>query len=225
MLNFLSMKINAFRSSTDLDNAPFQSWADRGLATASGVGPKSSKICAGLAIPTLSIIGYGEGYYAVGLASRVPHTRVHAFDLDARAVELTRRLAELNGVVSCVIVSRGCSRDQLKTVSVDSRILVLSDCEDDEYQLIDPAWLPVAGSIDLFVECHDSAAHLAMAEELQRRFATTYEGEIIESRPRDSSDYPLLVGWSSGEIEMALSESRPLRGMKWLSLRQKIDKK
>jgi SAM-dependent methyltransferase len=164
-------------------------------------------------------IGCGEGYYAVGLALRLAHPRVLAFDLDTSALDLTCRLATLNGVGPRVIVAEGCSRHQLRNLKLGARVLILADCEGAEFELIHPAWLPDTAAIDLLVECHDSTACPRMLEELQRRFAATHDATIIHSRSRDPSQYSILDGWSSGEIEMALSESRP-PGMRWLSLRQ-----
>lgn len=43
-------------------------------------------------------IGCGSGCVAVGIAARDPRVRVHAFDSSARAVEATRRAAELNAL-------------------------------------------------------------------------------------------------------------------------------
>jgi 16S rRNA (guanine1207-N2)-methyltransferase len=45
-------------------------------------------------------IGCGSGCVAVGIASRDPSVRVHAFDSSARAVDCTRRASEFNGLAN-----------------------------------------------------------------------------------------------------------------------------
>ena len=165
-------------------------------------------------------IGCGEGYYAVGLATRIPGCRVHAFDLDPVALMATRNLARLNAVSDRIDITEGCARDQLRHLSVGPRVFILSDCEGAELELIDTECLPNAPLIDILIECHDSPPDTKIADEIRRRFSPTHESRLITSRARQSERYPRLRGWSSGELEMALSESRPA-GMSWLILRQR----
>ena len=49
-------------------------------------------------------IGCAEGYYAVGLALRMPGTRIFAFDINEKAQAACRNLATLNGVSDRVTV-------------------------------------------------------------------------------------------------------------------------
>ncbi len=46
---------------------------------------------------TVIDVGCAEGYYAVGLALRLPRARVYAFDINARARELCAKLADCEG--------------------------------------------------------------------------------------------------------------------------------
>lgn len=48
-------------------------------------------------------IGCGSGCVAIGLAARHPTVRVHAIDSSARAVECTRRGAEINGLANVTV--------------------------------------------------------------------------------------------------------------------------
>lgn len=54
-------------------------------------------------------VGSAEGYYAVGLASRIPNVRVVAFDLDPMARKQTARLASLVGVSDRVKIHGNCT--------------------------------------------------------------------------------------------------------------------
>lgn len=50
-------------------------------------------------------IGCAEGYYAVGLAWRLPKAEVGAYNSDSRAREFCARLARLNGVEARVRIT------------------------------------------------------------------------------------------------------------------------
>lgn len=165
-------------------------------------------------------IGCGEGYYAVGLALGLVGAHVHAFDIDPAAVRATLDLARLNGVAARVSATEGCSPSQLASLNVGSRLLMVSDCEGAEFDLIDPKCLPRAASIDLLIECHECGPDTSISDELRQRFKDSHEAKILTGRERDPSQYPRLAEFSGGELELALSESRPPE-MHWLSLVQR----
>ncbi len=85
-------------------------------------------------------IGAAEGYYAVGLARRLPRCRIVAFDIDPIARKMCRRLAKLNGVRDRVEVRGECDTTYLWTLPPHS--FVLSDCEGAEKTLLDPDRAP-----------------------------------------------------------------------------------
>ena len=165
-------------------------------------------------------IGCGEGYYAIGLARGIAGTHVHAFDVDPAALSATRSLATLNGVSERVTVTEGCSALQLRQLKTGPRLLVVSDCEGAELDLLHPRQLPDSASIDLLIECHECRQDTSISDELRRRFEDSHQAQVVTSRKRDPLQYPQLVDWTSGEREMALSESRPPE-MRWLSLTQR----
>ena len=53
---------------------------------------------------TVINVGCAEGYYAVGMAKRMPRTEVHAFDLDVSGQSKCAELAEKNSVQDRVVV-------------------------------------------------------------------------------------------------------------------------
>ncbi len=114
-------------------------------------------------------VGCAEGYYAVGLARRMPAARVHAFDLDARAREACAGLAAREGVADRVSVG-GEFRSADFAACAGQRVLLLSDIEGAEKDLLDPAAAPALRGIDLIVECHDGAAKVLMD-----RFAPSHD--------------------------------------------------
>ena len=64
-------------------------------------------------VDTIVDVGCAEGYYAVGLPYSMPTVQVYAFDADPRSQELTKWLAELNGVADRVEIGGICGQDQL----------------------------------------------------------------------------------------------------------------
>jgi len=55
-------------------------------------------------------IGCAEGYYAVGLARRLPTAQVFAFDTDEKAQSICRLAAQLNGVENQLVIEGECTQ-------------------------------------------------------------------------------------------------------------------
>src|SRR5438477_7503575 len=58
-------------------------------------------------------IGCAEGYYAVGLARRIPTAKVYAYDIQESAQRRCQEMARANGVDQRVITGSGCSSETL----------------------------------------------------------------------------------------------------------------
>ena len=66
-------------------------------------------------------VGCAEGYYAVGLAMRMPSARVYAYDTNAEAIRLCRQLAQANNVENRVITGAFCDRETLRSIPFTGR--------------------------------------------------------------------------------------------------------
>ena len=55
-------------------------------------------------------IGCAEGYYAVGLALRLPDTPVFAFDINSTNSASCIEMARMNGVAVCTVIRTVCTR-------------------------------------------------------------------------------------------------------------------
>jgi hypothetical protein len=82
-------------------------------------------------------VGCAEGYYAIGLASRMPGTEVFAFDIDPIARQQTARLASIVGVADRVNIRGKCTAASLEELIGDNTLLAI-DIEGFEVQLLDP---------------------------------------------------------------------------------------
>jgi hypothetical protein len=105
---------------------------------------------------TVIDIGAAEGYYAIGLARRLPSARVIAFEAQTQHHALLLNLARRNGVHDRVTLRGLCGPDDLAAcLTPRSRTLILSDCEGAERELLNPDQTTALANADLLVEEHD----------------------------------------------------------------------
>lgn len=125
-------------------------------------------------------IGCGEGYYAIGLARRLPSAQVFAHDTDPQAQALCRQLAEANGVAERVAVGGLFRGEDFSRFDAMDTLLVM-DIEGGEMELLDPAAHPALHGMTVLVECHDGIRPGASAE-IMRRFSGTHRVKRIGHR-------------------------------------------
>jgi len=125
-------------------------------------------------------IGCSVGYYAVGLARRMPHTMIEAFDIDPNARRKCTELAKINGVSDRINVSGKFSGDDFAKYT-EGRTLVLMDIEGAETQLLDPVRYPALQKMDVVVELHD-ILNPVISKEVSTRFIPTHHVEIIKNQ-------------------------------------------
>jgi hypothetical protein len=166
-------------------------------------------------IDTVVNIGCAEGYYAVGLALRLPEATVHAFDLDESAQAICRLAAAENGVADRLRVEGGCTPAILQALLArGGRPLVLCDCEGAETELLDPGAVPALGAADLVVECHDFLDR-GITRTLIDRLSPTHRLALVTEGARDPNASPFLRGLGSLDRWLAVCEYRP-ETMHWL---------
>ena len=117
-------------------------------------------------------IGCAEGYYAVGLARRMPQSRILARDESATAQALCRQLAEINGVADRVAVGGRMTHADF-AMCTSQTTLILCDIEGAEAELLDPAAAPGLLSADILVEAHD-LLRPGLADLITSRFAASH---------------------------------------------------
>ena len=168
-------------------------------------------------------IGAADGYYAIGLARRMPNTVIDAYEALHEHHSLLRLAAKKNGVSERVRV-RGLCTIPLLSNSLkegDAKRLVLADIEGAEVQLLDPEKVRSLFRTDILVETHD-VIEPGCSDCLLRRFADSHEIIRIRSRPRTLNDFPpaLTPRWAKGMTSLlveAMNERR--RGeQEWLFL-------
>jgi hypothetical protein len=122
--------------------------------------------------PTVMDVGCAEGYYAVGLALRMPQTRVLARDLSGDARERCARMAAANGVTDRVEIGGEVTAKDFDLCG-QARTLVLCDIEGAEDALIDPATAPGLCHADILIEVHEGFRP-GLLGRIAERFRTTH---------------------------------------------------
>ena len=161
-------------------------------------------------------VGCAEGYYAVGLARRLPAATVFAFDSDPYAQHLCRRLAARNDVQDRVRVEGICTSARLGQV-VQGRTLLVADCEGCELELLRPDLVPGLAIADMVVELHDFVDP-SISDAILSRFSASHVATVIDSTERDPAAYEALRALAGEDRAEAVAEHRPCT-MQWAVLR------
>jgi hypothetical protein len=103
---------------------------------------------------TVLNIGCAEGYYAVGMARRMPNTRVLAHDLNPKAQEICTALAVKNKVADRVSIG-GLFTPADFAAYAGQDVLLMCDIEGAERELLDPESAPALKGMDIIVESHE----------------------------------------------------------------------
>jgi SAM-dependent methyltransferase len=151
-------------------------------------------------------VGCAEGYYAIGLARRLPSAQVFAFDIDARARQLCADMGRINGVADRLQVGEFCDIPRLSALPLAGALL-MCDCEGYEIELLQPELAPVLRRCDVLVELHDGRDP-RITPTLCRRFAPTHEIQLIRSASRDPGAYPAVRFLRSADRRLAVCEFR-----------------
>lgn len=132
-------------------------------------------------------VGCAEGYYAVGLARRLPKTRILARDASEKAKALCTALAALNGVADRVEIG-GLVTHADFDIALRIDTVVICDIEGAEVELLDPVAAPGLTQARILVECHDCISP-GISATLTTRFAASHHVQRID-RALDASALP-----------------------------------
>lgn len=161
-------------------------------------------------------VGCAEGYYAVGLARKMPKVQVYAHDINPSARERCAELARKNGVENRVHVG-GEFRPQDFQAFADRRTLVFVDAEGAELDVLQPQASPALARMSVIVETHDHIRRGALAT-LAERFSPTHEITEVRQHGRGSPLPDWLTRLSHLDQLLAVWEWRS-RPTPWLVMR------
>lgn len=142
--------------------------------------------------PQVMDIGCAEGYYAVGLARRMPGSVIHARDRNAKARALCAEMARANGVADRLRIGAGVTPADFALCAA-APTFILCDIEGAEDALLDPVAAPDLALADILVEVHEGMVPGLLAR-LTDRFQPTHRVTRI-----DRALLPdLLPAWAGG---------------------------
>ncbi len=160
--------------------------------------------------PSLIIdVGCAEGYYAVGLATRLPNATIWARDTSQTAQERCAELSEINGVAGRVKVGGLLTHADFDICRAQHTV-VICDIEGAEAELMDPEKAKGLRRADILIEVHESDPKSSLLDKLETRFAETHHAERV-FRHTDSASLPdWMQGLSDMDRLLALWEWRSL---------------
>ena len=153
-------------------------------------------------------VGAKFGYYAVGLARRLPDVDVVAFDTDPWARRATRQMARANGVDGKVRIEGFCNPERLASL-LNRPTLVISDCEGYEHVLFGRTPIPSLESSTLIIELHEELSpgvSAAITRVLERSHTIEYTSTL--SAPERAVP-PGLGFLQPDDVQRAIHEARP----------------
>jgi hypothetical protein len=157
-------------------------------------------------------VGCAEGFYAVGLATRLSEAQIFAADADPKALSATTRNAALNGVSGRVHAVGPVKPGELHRYLRTDASLIVMDCEGAEFSLLDPTNDPELLRTNIIVEIH---REFGGSDQIIRRFQRTHS--IIEVCPSDRLETDIVLAPVKG-VDM-LSAAKEWRGdQTWLFL-------
>lgn len=166
-------------------------------------------------------VGCGEGYYAVGLALRMPRAKIYAYDTDREVLASCEQMAALNGVSNRLRIGEFCDINTLRAIKVTRRALVISDCEGYEKKLFSEELIPHLAQHDILIEVHDFM-DIEISNMLRNRFQRTHSITVIQSIDdifkAQSYNYEELANYDLASKRMLLAEFRP-HIMEWFYLK------
>ena len=165
-------------------------------------------------------VGCAEGYYAVGLARRIPQAMVYAYDIYEGAQELCTNCAAANRVADRLSVRAAFTADELSGIPIRQRGLIICDCEGAETQIFTEQTRHQFANWDLLIETHDFL-DITISTRLAGLFQDTHQLRTLTSiddiQKAKTYDYPELAPFDLATRRAILAEFRPTI-MEWLFL-------
>lgn len=136
------------------------------------------------AFTTILNIGCAEGYYAVGMALRMPNAKVFAFDVNENAQEVCALLAAKNNISERVTVGALFKPEDFSNYE-NQNVLVFCDVEGSELEILNTEIAPSLLSMDIIVESHECLVP-GVTDALIKRFIATHEIIIVQDNGQRS---------------------------------------
>jgi predicted O-methyltransferase YrrM len=176
---------------------------------------------------TILNVGAADGYYAVGLAMRLPDARVIAYEALPEMHPVILRAARENNVAGRISLAGRCGIADLQCglEAATAPVLVFMDIEGGECELLDPRAAPALRTADIVVEMHDCFVPNA-TETVLSRFTATHDVEHVTSRPRTINDFPpgflTMMTKFAPQLSVDLMDERRPATQGWLYMKSRL---
>ena len=161
-------------------------------------------------------VGCAEGYYAIGMARRLPQAQIYAFDISETAQAICADTARRNGVSERIVVGGKCTYQTLSELTESAeKTLIIMDCEGDEINILNKSIINNFIKCDIIVECHDFI-NRSITPTILQLFTATHDIDIIQEGGRNPAAYPFLRSFGSLDRWLAVCEFRP-EVMSWIN--------
>lgn len=166
-------------------------------------------------------VGCAEGYYSIGLASRLPDATVIAVDVDVRSSSIVKDTAQANQLKNLSAITHLVDHQWLEQQCQDKhKPLLVFDCEGAELELLDPTKVAALQKCSVIVECHD-CMNPVITKTLVSRFEHTHSIEQVFQTTKDSYQFEFLKNLSDCDKWALVHEGRPST-MSWLYMVPKL---
>ena len=166
-------------------------------------------------------IGCADGYYAVGMARRMPKTKVWAYDINPTAQDACRQLAQKNDVSERIEIGALFGPENFAQFA-NEKTLVMCDIEGAEQELLDPTLAPDLAGMDIIVESHECIIN-GLTQLLLDRFSVTHEITLI--RDTGQREFEVLPegyqNWANLDQLVAIWEWRS-GPTPWMVMKSKV---
>lgn len=169
---------------------------------------------------TIVDIGCAEGYYLIGLGKSLPTSRLVGYDIDNKALSLTKKLYEINNLSNELLLIDNCTPQSLAH-QIDNETLLICDSEGFEYDILNPTQTPKLTTVKTFlIELHDFVVP-NIKNILTERFEASHTIQVIQFKNGAASNYPYLRDMKSQEDLYALLRERGEQEQEWLVMERK----
>jgi len=172
-------------------------------------------------------VGCAEGYYAVGLALKMPNTIITAFDIDLDARKNCFELAKINSVTERVSIGERCDANLINNSNFKNG-LILSDCEGYELEMFENVNLNET-KFDCLIEIHEWPLERNVEKRMIEKFSPTHEIKMIYSKSdiRKAKEYSFIPFEANKNISIIdrFNAFKECRGdeMLWIFCKRKFN--
>ena len=162
------------------------------------------------------IINYGcaEGFYGIGLAMKLPNSKVIMFDIDQDLLNIAQENSKLNNATNVEFSSNCNNTDYFESLlSQAKNPFVIMDCEGYEDLMLNLELVPTLARTSVLVEMHDFMQQ-GLTENLVYKFNDSHDLEGLTQGTKNYHIEPILELGDTDKM-ILLNENRPCT-MNWV---------